>query len=683
MTWASSPPIHWILRERRPACSKVAFYRRKLVSMVNDMQKNKLVNLPLDKVRVEDAFWGKYIDLVDDVILPFQWELINDQVEGAERSYCIRNFRIAAGLEEGDHKGMPFQDTDVAKWLEAVAYSLAKKPNPELEKLADEAIALISRAQCEDGYLNTYYTIKGKKRWSDLFEGHELYTAGHLIEAAVAYWEATGKDALLKVMCRFVDYICQVFGAEEGKIHGYPGHPEVELALVKLYKATGKKEYLHLANYFVRTRGEQPCYFLGEECKSKGEYIFPEFKDFGMDYAQAHMPMQEQTTAEGHAVRAVYLYSAMADLAWEYQDEALLRQCEQLWNNITRKRMYITGSIGSASYGERFTSDYDLPNNTNYSETCATIGLAMFSNRMFQITRDGKYMDTVEKALYNTLLSGLALDGQHFFYVNPLEVIPQVAEHNPAMSHVKTTRQLWFGVACCPPNIARTLASLGNYMYAADGNTLYANLFISSRLNVQLESGSVELSLKADYPRSGELTYEIHTDSAKKFTLAIRHPGYVKNLKLSVNAEPVPFCEEKGYLYVERNWNDGDQVCVVYDVGFRFVRSNPRVNDNIGKIALMKGPWVYCLEEADNGAYLKSIMVHANAEIKEVYDETLLNGTLCAVFDGQKIDYSKVGEDLYCETAAEYVPVQVKAVPYCVWNNRGKGEMLVWMREDL
>lgn len=646
------------------------------------MDAGKLTTVDLKSIIINDPFWNRYIDLVDHVILPFQWELINDQVEGAEKSYCIRNFRIACGDEKGDHKGMVFQDTDVAKWLEAAAYSLAKKRNPKLEAAADSAIDLIARAQCEDGYLNTYYTITGEKRWSDLLEGHELYTAGHMIEAAVAYYEATGKNKFLHVVCKFADYMCTVFGKEEGKIHGYPGHPEVELALVKLYRVTKMTKYLELADFFVRTRGERPCYFLNEDCVKNQNFIFPEFKDFDLDYNQSHMPLKEQETAEGHAVRAVYLYSAMADLAYEYQDKDLLKQCETLWNNIVEKRMYITGSIGSASYGERFTTDYDLPNNSNYSESCAAVGLAMFSNRMFQITRDGKYTDIVEKALYNTLLAGIALDGKHFFYVNPLEVVPEIAEKNPTYRHVKTTRQLWFGVACCPPNIARTLASLGNYVYASEQNTVYVNLFVGSRIETGLSSGHVELLLSSDYPVKGDVTLEITPEmDGQEFTVGIRKPSYSGKAELSVNGIKEAVCLEKGYLYLTRKWKAGDKITVVFDVSFRFVRCNPRVRDNIGKVCLMKGPMVYCLEEADNGKYLASDIMDSSVPPKEEFDESLLGGTMCAGLEGMRIDYSRVGDTLYEEERPSYIKDTFKAIPYCCWNNRGKGEMIVWMRE--
>lgn len=646
------------------------------------MTMKRLHNIDIKNIEFHDEFWNKYIDLVDDVILPFQWELINDNVEGAEKSYCIRNFRIACKDIEGNHQGMIFQDSDLAKWLEAVAYSLAKKSNPKLEAVADAAIDLIVRAQCEDGYLNTYYTITGNPRWTNLYEGHELYTAGHMIEAAVAYYEATGKRKFLEAICRFADYMYEVFGKEEGKVHGYPGHPEVELALVKLYRTTGERKYLELSDYFVRTRGERPCYFLREDCIRNQNFIFPEFKEFDLDYNQSHLPIKEQQTAEGHAVRAVYLFSAMADLAKEFQDEELLKQCEMLWNNIVEKRMYVTGSIGSAAFGERFTTDYDLPNNTNYSETCATVGLAMFSNRMFQITKDGKYTDIVEKALYNTLLSGIALDGKHFFYVNPLEVVPEIAEKNPTMNHVKTTRQQWFGVSCCPPNVARTIGSLGNYTYAAEENALYVNLFISSRIETELAAGKVTLDLNSVYPVNGDVAIEVTPDEdGSEFTIAIRKPAFCREAEVRVNGGEVECRLEKGYLYLTRSWNKGDRIILKLDVAFRFVRCNPRVRDNIGKVSLMKGPQVYCLEEADNGNYLASVMIDTTVSPREYFDKDLLGGTMCAFLEGDRIDYSKAGETLYEDAKPLYVKDTFKAVPYCRWNNRGKGEMLVWMRE--
>lgn len=639
-----------------------------------------LRNVSLHQIKIKDAYWDRYINLVEKVILPFQWELINDNVEGAEKSYCIRNFKIAGGRMKGSHQGMVFQDTDVAKWLEAAAYSLEKTPNSELEKTADYAIDLIAGAQCEDGYLNTYYTIQQQKRWSDLFEGHELYTAGHMIEAAVAYYHATGKRKFLDTMCRFADYICETFGEKEGQLHGYPGHPEIELALVKLYRTTFCKRYLDLAYYFVQQRGTEPHYFYQEECFQTGNFIFPEFKDFGMDYCQAHKKVEQQMTAEGHAVRAVYLYSAMVDLAYEYQDKDLLRQCAILFDNIVSKRMYITGSIGSAAYGERFTSDYDLPNNTNYSETCATIGLAMFANRLFQVTRDGKYMDIVEKALYNTLLSGIAMDGKHFFYVNPLEVVPEVAEHNPTMRHVKGTRQEWFGVACCPPNIARTLASMGNYMYAVDQSALFVNLFINSTIETVICDENVTVALETKYPYEGKVKLTVNTQKESvAFCMAIRNPTFSSQTKLVVNGKLFDTGTQKGYYYINREWKNGDCVELDVDITPRFVFCNPKVRDNIGKVAVMAGPVVYCMEEADNGAYLSAIEVDTQKGIDSEYDEVFLGGTKCLTAQGTTISYESEAETLYRAAPSKTVPKAIKMIPYCLWNNREKGEMLVWI----
>lgn len=637
----------------------------------------------MKNVVIDDHIWNKYINLVREVILPFQWDLINDQVPGAEKSYCMRNFRIANGLEEGAHMGAVFQDTDVAKWLEAVGFSAARGENQQLEKWADEAIDLIAGAQCKDGYLNTYYTIEKKKRWNDLFEGHELYTAGHMIEAAIAYYEATGKRKFLDVVCRFADYICNVFGPEEEQLQGYPGHPEIELALVKLYRLTKEKRYLDTADFFVRKRGTQPCYFTNEQNYKQGTFIFPEFRDFDFDYCQADKPLLQQGKAEGHAVRAMYLYSAMADLALEEQDQSLKQQCECLWEDVTQKQMYVTGSIGSAAYGERFTTDYDLPNNTNYSESCATVGLAMFSARMFRFEHDGKYMDIVEKALYNTLLAGIALDGKHFFYVNPLEVVPEIAESNPTMRHIKTQRQLWFGVACCPPNIARTLASMQNYICDICDNTYFQNLFIAGKSHVNFENGSAEVTTTADYPTNGDVQITVKPEKeTMHFCIALRKPEFSKKYSLMINGKMFEPIEKKGYLYLDRDWKSEDVISYQMDVAFRFVYCNPRVRDNIGKVCLMRGPWVYCFEEADNGSYLAAAQLNTTA-VREDYEDALFGGTMCAIVSGKKADFEETAEQqmLYSDSAETYSEHTFRAIPYCYWNNRGKGEMAVWMNK--
>ena len=447
------------------------------------MTRDEIQSVALRDVQVADGFFSRYADLVREEVIPYQWEALNDRIPGAEKSGCLRNFRIAAGREAGEFTGMVFQDSDIGKWLEAVAYSLTTHPDAALERTADEVIELLEAAQREDGYLDTYFIVKDpKNRWKCLRDCHELYCAGHLLEGAVAYWQATGKDRFLNVMRRYVDYIATVFGRGEGQMRGYPGHEEIELALCKLYDVTGEKKYLDLAAYFIDERGRDPKYFL-EERKTRGDAFHWEGNDAqGMEYFQAHAPVREQTEAVGHAVRAVYLYSGMADVAMRTGDEGLLEACRRLYRNIADKRLYVTGAIGSTYIGEAFTFDYDLPNDTAYAETCASVGLIFFMKRMLEADGAAEYGDMMERALYNTVLAGMAMDGKSFFYVNPLEVFPEADEKDPSKRHVKTVRQKWFACACCPPNVARLLADLGSYIYRRKGSAVTADLFIGSRL---------------------------------------------------------------------------------------------------------------------------------------------------------------------------------------------------------
>ena len=644
--------------------------------------KEKLNSLPLGKIEIQDRFWNKYTDLVRQVIIPYQWGILNDEIEGVETSHCIANFKIAAGEAEGEFEGAVFQDTDVAKWLEAVGYSLSVHRDAELEKIADETIELIGRAQCEDGYLNTYFTIKAPKlRWTNLKEGHELYTAGHMIEAAVAYYQATGKKKFIEIVSRFADLIVKTFGPEEGKIHGYPGHQEIELALVKLYRVTNKKEYLELAKYFIDVRGEKPNYFQEEEKAPLYRQIFPEFAGYDLKYSQSHLPVREQTTAEGHAVRAVYMYCAMADLAYEYKDESLMAACDRLWENLTKKRMYLTGSIGSSGLLERFTTDYDLPNDCNYSETCASIGLALFAKRMAEIKKDASCMDVAELALYNTVLSGIAMNGKSFFYVNPLEVWPDNCLERTSKEHVKPVRQKWFGVACCPPNIARTLASLGQYIYMTEGNTVYTNLYISNKAEAVLLDGSVKIQVETDFPFDGKI--KITTESTvKNWNLALRIPGYVKEYKILVNGEECSGISLKNGYLVLKGAEEGGEYIIDFALPVRFMRANPNVRADAGKVALMKGPLVYCLEEEDNGKNLSEIFVDTEQIPGEEYREDLLKGCCVLKLKGKRLRENLWQEGaLYQECKPSYEDVELTAVPYCYWCNRTPGEMTVWLKE--
>lgn len=643
------------------------------------MDKLKLIS-PRD-MKIDDRFWNRYLDLVEKEVIPYQWDILNDNLEDVETSHCIQNFRIAAGLEEGEFYGAVFQDTDVAKWLEAVAYMLMCHEAPLWERRADEVIELIGKAQWEDGYINTYYTIKGKeKRFTNLREGHELYTAGHMMEAAVTYYRATGKDRFLKIIIKFADLICDVF-SEENRKDAYAGHQEVEIGLIKLYEVTGERKYLQQAKSFLERRGREP-YFFDEEMKNKEyETIFPEFRNYDRKYSQSHLPIREQRSAEGHAVRATYMYSAMADVAAEFDDEELLHTCEQLWNNMVCRRMYITGSIGSSGILERFTTDYDLPNNSNYSETCASIGLAMFSRRMAQITGEAKYMDAAERALYNTLLSGIAMDGRSFFYVNPLEVWPPNCMNRTSKEHVKPVRQKWFGVACCPPNIARTLASLSEYVAFQKKTDLYLNLFLSMETEIRMNDSILKMEVKTEFPDNGKV--EIHLSSEERWEgrIHLRLPDYVKKYRVFLEGEEQSWLVNKGYIVVPVVL--GGKTCTIeyhMELVPRVVRSNPRVRENIGKVALMRGPVVYCLEEMDNGTNLPGCFLDVNS-LQEQYREDILGGTLTIHGTGLRIEENSWEKDLlYAEDQPEYRKTELTFLPYGYWCNRTPGEMIVWVR---
>ena len=639
-------------------------------------------SLKLNQIRINDPFWSKHVDLVRNAIIPYQWDAITDQVPDAAPSHSLQNFKIAAGLEEGEFYGMPFQDTDVAKWLEAVGYTLGCYPDPELEARADGVIDIIEKAQREDGYLDTYYMDHPELRWTNLKEAHELYTAGHMMEAAVAYYEGTGKRKLLDVMCRMADLICDTFGFEEGKIPGYPGHEEVEIGLIRLWQVTGEKKYLDQAKYFIDARGVGECYFQKEEKGPKYKSIFGAyFSEWTPEYAQAHLPVRQQTTAEGHSVRATYLYCAMADLAEACQDEELLKACETLWNNITQKRMYLTGGIGSSGHLERFTTDYDLPNASNYSESCASIGLALFSLRMNQITGEAKYMDTAEQALYNTVLAGIALDGKSFFYVNPLEVWPPACMPGTSMSHVKSIRQKWFGVACCPPNIARTLASLGQYIYAVnrEKKALYVNLFVSNEAEVnfagtasaccgtsQTEGGQsgagkntdTHVCVQTRFPYEGKLTVSVTKVPDGGLDLYIRIPAYAKNYTVcdaadgkTAEAEVLP----EGYCKV--HLSEDAALCVSFDMPPHYVYANGNVRADAGKAAIMRGPFVYCLEECDNGANLAAIAADVNAPLT-LEQSDLFGGCTLVKGSGTRLVRKEDCEDPSAPLYSDVPPVE-------------------------
>lgn len=646
---------------------------------------NKLLKNQVNNIKITDRFWRKRMDVIRDEVIPYQWEALNDRIPDAPASHALKNFKIAAKEEEGEFFGFVFQDSDVAKWLEAVAYSLESDPNPELEKTADEVIDLIGRAQQEDGYVNTYFTIKEPEmKWRNLRDRHEMYVAGHMIEAAVAYYEVTGKRKFLDIMCRFADHIDEMFGKEEHKLQGYDGHQEIELALVKLYKATGNDRYLHLSKFFIDERGQQPHFFDKEKKARNDEKEFWWHDEYGdYSYHQAHLPVREQKEAIGHAVRAMYMYTAMADLAIETGDPTLRQACERLWENVTNRQMYITGGVGSQDIGEAFSFDYDLPNDTCYTETCASIGLVFWAKRMLEIDKKGNYADVMEKALYNGTISGMDLDGKKFFYVNPLEVWPRASEKRNDKAHVKPERQTWYSCACCPPNLARLIASIGHYIYSSEKDHLFVHLYMGNESELNINGQKVQIRQETNYPWDGQVKMSLSPEKEFEFTLALRIPGWCKLAVLKINNDLVDLesCTKHGYAYLTRIWKKGDHVELIFPMAIERVRSNPKLRENIGKVALQRGPVVYCLEEIDNGTNLPSIILPKDSVLEAAFREDLLDGISVITGRAEKVDDSTWGEGLYMSKERETKTINIQAIPYYAWCNRQPGEMLVWISE--
>ncbi|MCP1184369.1 glycoside hydrolase family 127 protein [Paenibacillus sp. 1781tsa1] len=641
------------------------------------------------QIVIQDQFWNTYSDLVRETVIPYQWEALNDRVEDAEPSHAIRNFRIAAGLEQGEFGGWVFQDSDLYKWLEAVAYSLRHHPDPRLEQIADDSIELIAQAQHDSGYLNTYFTIQEPgKQWTNLYEAHELYCAGHLIEAAVAYYQATGKRKLLDISCRFADLIDRMFGPKPGQIRAYCGHQEIELALVKLHTITGEERYLNLSRFFIDERGKQPNYFIEEWERGNRTNIWSHGTP-NLETYQSHLPVREQKVAVGHSVRAVYMYTAMADLARLTGDDGLREACEQLWSNTTGKQMYITGGIGSTHLGEAFTFDYDLPNDSVYAETCASIGLIFWARRMLQLEAKSEYADVMERALYNNVLGSMSKDGKHFFYVNPLEVWPEASLKNPDKHHVKPVRQKWFGCSCCPPNVARLISSLDDYIYdiSEDERTIYTHLYIGSKASFQLADTTITLHQHSELPWNGHVEFSVQLPQKGEpveFELALRIPNWFQDGQpmLKINGEWENFHVENGYAKIKRSWSDGNTVEWLLPVRPKLIAAHPSIRADAGKVAIQRGPLVYCIEEADNGAPLTSIALAAGPQLTEYTDPDLLGGCVIVEGDGLVTDDSDLWLDgmPYRSYIKQRKAVRFKAIPYYLWGNRQAGEMSVWLR---
>lgn len=628
--------------------------------------------VPFTAVAIDDPFWSRRLEVNREVTIPTEY----DQLKQTGR---IDAFRLdwKPGKEPKPHV---FWDSDVAKWIEAASYSLATHPDPELDALLDEVIALIASAQQPDGYLNVYFTIvEPDAKFSDLRDAHELYCAGHLMEAAVAHYQATGKRTLLDPLCRYADHIGRVFGRGPGQKPGYCGHEEIELALMKLYHATGELRYLELSQYFVDERGARPHFFDIEtmELRKQGKKHFfarhletGEHK-FDYRYNQSHLPVREQTEVGGHAVRAMYLFSAMADLAGELGDSTLLAACERLWENLCLRRMYITGGIGNARSNEGFTFDYDLPNETAYAETCAAVGLVFWNHRLLQLTCDGRYADGMERALYNGVISGISLDGRSFFYENPLA---SLGNHH---------RQPWFDCACCPPNVARLLASLGGYMYAVSEEDLAVHLYISGQARINWRGQQMRIEQQTRYPWDGQVTLRLGLERPETFGLKLHIPGWCRAAKVRVNGQAAgqDGLVERGYLRLLREWQPGDVVELELAMPVERVYANPNVRQNTGRVALQRGPVVYCLEAVDHQAPLNHVVIPRGAEFTVRFEPNLLDGVSVITGTGCAADEEDWQGELYRTRPPEQRETLVTAIPYFAWDNRSPGAMQVWIPE--
>lgn len=623
------------------------------------------------------GFIESYQSLIKNVVIPYQYEVLNDSSkDNSEKSHVIKNFinagNVLIGKSSGDgFYGMVFQDSDAAKWIEAVGFCLAIFPDKKLEETADNLIDIIAKAQDSDGYLNTYFTIKDKeKRWQNLCEGHELYCAGHFMEAACAYYESTGKRKLFDVMLKNVECIYETFiQGDEFMQQSFPGHPEVELALMKMYRLSGNPHCYELAKHFIDVRGVDPNHFEKEVAKRNWTVWGSDGKNPG--YNQADLPVRNQKDAKGHAVRAVYLYTGMADVASEENDEELKSACERLWKSITKRQMYITGGIGSTVLGEAFSVDYDLPSDTAYCETCASIGLIFFASRMLEMNLDRDYSDTMERAFYNTVLGGMQLDGKKFFYVNPLEIVPGIAGVSATHKHDLPQRPSWYACACCPPNVARLISSFGKYAYGENKDTAFCHLYAAGKI---VFANGIELSCTTKYPYGFTVEYKV-MNAKENSKLSIRIPSWSKKWSAKINNEikssnENPLNLKKGYIYLDIKKND--LVEIILDENPYFVYPSAKIPDLSGQIAVCRGPLVYCAEGIDNDDNVLGLSINESGKIKIEDSQQWTN----LIVDGF---LTKDDENLYTTNKPEKEMKNIKMIPYYAWGNRGINQMKVWL----
>ncbi|MEK6250264.1 MAG: glycoside hydrolase family 127 protein, partial [Planctomycetales bacterium] len=659
--------------------SSAAFFPVMLMSLLNTaMAVDPARDYPISpvsftEVQLGDGFWLGRIETNRQVTIPYDFQK-------CEETGRIANFEVAAGKSEGKHQGFWFNDSDVFKVVEGTAYSLALHPDEKLEKYLDDLIGKFAAAQQPDGYLYTIRTIHGeepfrlqrytgKKRWSYLEHSHELYNVGHLYEAAVAHHAATGKRSLLDVALKSADLVDTIFGPEEGKKIDVPGHQEIELGLVKLYRATGDSRYLKLAKFFLDHRG------VPDGRKDNRVYG---------KYWQDHLPVTQQTEAVGHAVRAAYMYSAMADVAALTGETSYISAIDRLWDNVVGKKMYLTGGIGSRHHEEAFGENYELPNDTAYNETCAAIGNAIWNHRMFLLHGDGKYIDVLERVIYNGFLAGVSLRGNEFFYPNPLSCNAKYP-----FNKGNTSRSPWFDCSCCPVNIVRFLPSIAGYVYANSDSAVYVNLFVPGHGTVEHQGQSIKLTQQTNYPWDGLVTINVDPEQSSEFELRVRIPGWAVDqpvpsdlyrylneskepIALKVNGEEVQQRIEKGFAVIKRTWDKGDVVQLSLPMPVRRVVCNDQVQANRGRVALERGPIVYCLEGLDNRYPVDRLLLPDDAHLKVEKAAEMFGGV--EVLRGQ---------GLYAEQdSADLKEAPLVAIPYYAWSHRGPSEMVVWLPRD-
>lgn len=606
--------------------------------------------VPFTAVKISDSFWSARQETNRIASIPVS-------LDNLEKAGNLNNFRLAARGATNGFSGPMFMDSDVYKAIEAASFSLATHPDRELAARLDAIIALIAAAQQPDGYLDTYYLVKEPgRRWTNLRDFHELYCAGHLIEAAVAHFQATGQRNLLDVAIRLADHIDSVFEPEPRRL-GYPGHPEIELALVKLWRVTGEQRYFNLARFFIENRGRH--YFAEEHHIPSAQYDGTYWLD--------DVPIYDHEKIKGHAVRAAYLMSGATDVAAQTRDARLLAMLDRVWRNTTEKNMYLTGGIGPSKHNEGFTVDYDLPDLSAYQETCATVALAQWGNRMGLLWGDAKYADVVERGLYNGMLAGVAQDGKRFFYVNPLE---STGNHH---------RQEWFSCACCPPNAARTIAALGGYAYATGSNSIWVNLYIQGQMETPCAGQQIRLDVKTDYPWEGRVILKPRLPSPGNFELRLRVPGWCEGATVSVNGKKISApVTERGYFVLSRRWRTGDAVELNLPMPVQRVAASPNVAADRGLLAIQRGPLVYCVEQCDQTAPVASLVLPADAEFK-VHKSKLFGGMAVIRGVGEQTENPDWSHTLYHRATVPGKRVEITAIPYYAWDNRQPGPMKVWL----